>query len=621
MFNINYTYIIIASLIVANFVLLIIVFMSRASKKTPGQNRRQSPLQDRRRKKNEGEKLSAFRPLHSVEDEHIINECLANLLAESNQHKAVGLSLRKIAERLNASYCGIFQFDCGQKTVFKFAEYPREKRALTNPPCPIGQSLRKKNGTTEISDTANEASTDPTENGESVPIANGGRTPFRRKLYFGDKLWGYAEFVCEDYAHLHSPENKAFMDAVAHCLELILARKNYREKLHSRIAKFKDSNREKSLYLAAMSHEIRTPLNAVIGFCELLNDSALSDEARAEYLCGISSAGNSLLALINNVLDMSKLEAGRMTFASVDVDLKGLAEEIKILFSQKCLSQNIDFIIDVPEDLPAVKSDPLRLRQILFNLVGNAVKFTPKGCVKIKITFKKRGAKNGELKIRVIDSGVGIPENEQKSIFDMYIQAGNAKKNVRPSNGTGLGLALVKKLVENMGGKIYLKSEPNAGSVFTAEFKDIACGEEKSPHKKEISRPKISVGAFFKSVLVVDDAELNLKVMSAILKKTGVYAETAASPANALEKLKRRKFDILMTDLWMPEIDGFELASRIRNSGKYPDLRIAAVTADIDGASSFDMSIFDAVLTKPVTLEKIGLILSTRDWTKFKSAR
>ncbi len=166
-----------------------------------------------------------------------------------------------------------------------------------------------------------------------------------------------------------------------------------------------------------------------------------------------------------------------------------------------------------------------------------------------------------------------------------------------------------------------MKSEPNAGSVFTAEFKDIACGEEKSPHKKEISRPKISVGAFFKSVLVVDDAELNLKVMSAILKKTGVYAETAASPANALEKLKQRKFDILMTDLWMPEIDGFELASRIRNSGKYPDLRIAAVTADIDGASSFDMSIFDAVLTKPVTLEKIGLILSTRDWTKFKSAR
>lgn len=144
MFNINYTYIIITSLIVANFVLLIIVFMSRAPKKTSGQNRRQSPLQDRRRKKNEGEKLSAFRPLHSVEDEHIINECLANLLAESNQHKAVGLSLRKIAERLNASYCGIFQFDCGQKTVFKFAEYPREKRALTNPPCPIGQSLRKK---------------------------------------------------------------------------------------------------------------------------------------------------------------------------------------------------------------------------------------------------------------------------------------------------------------------------------------------------------------------------------------------------------------------------------------------------------------------------------------------
>ena len=341
-----------------------------------------------------------------------------------------------------------------------------------------------------------------------------------------------------------------------------------------------NANKAKSLFLATMSHELRTPLNAVIGFSELLQNNEVSHEELMDYLHSINVAGNTLLTLINDILDLSKIEAEQMKIVPEPTDLRLLAGEFQAIFKQKVEEKGLFLKIECPQELPVVKIDSLRVRQILLNLIGNAVKYTRNGGITVTFGFLKKDGCEGTLRTRVADTGIGILSDAQKEIFNPFIQQ-DAVRDSRIYKGTGLGLAISQRLAERMGGRILLRSELGKGSVFTLELEHV---------------PYIG--------------NANLKVLSAMFRKLHIKADTVSSGGEVLEYLKTNIPDILLTDLWMPGMNGENLAREIRANPAYSKMKIFAVTADTDNQANFNMELFDGILLKPVTLEKLNGLLA-----------
>ena len=223
-----------------------------------------------------------------------------------------------------------------------------------------------------------------------------------------------------------------------------------RKKLELALVKARQAEKAKTIFLATMSHEIRTPLNAIIGLTELLHHGNQSPAEQADYLHSIYSAGNSLLALINDVLDLSKLEAGQMHFTLTELNFAELLHDVQAIFLPKCEERHLALTADLPEDLPLLRLDKLRLRQILFNLIGNAVKFTEHGTITVKVRFRRETLQNGTLTFHVIDTGCGILPEDQTRIFQMFEQARANGQTRGVENGTGLGLPICRRLLEQM---------------------------------------------------------------------------------------------------------------------------------------------------------------------------
>ncbi|WP_176014131.1 ABC transporter substrate binding protein [Victivallis sp. Marseille-Q1083] len=368
------------------------------------------------------------------------------------------------------------------------------------------------------------------------------------------------------------------------------------------------ANRAKSYFIASISHEIRTPLNAVIGFSELLKDGGLSAEEQLEYLNSISLAGNSLLQLINDVLDLSRLEAEQTVLTPQPTDLMKLLREVQAIFQYKAQQKNIFFRLDCPGNLPLFKLDSLRLRQILLNLVGNAVKFTERGGIAVNTEFSPAAdCSAGMLTVSVLDTGAGIPAAVQKKIFNPFEQS-DVIRDTHIHGGTGLGLAISRRLAERMNGEITLESQVGRGSCFTLVLKnvEIAVAEHISPEEKRIMPPETLRNP---RVLLVDDVMMNLKVLEAMLRKLQIGCIMANSGPEALRLLAEdRDFTLILTDLWMPGMNGTELARKIHANPATAGIPIVVVTADSqisgDGAEEFQ-----DVLLKPITLEKLQIIL------------
>ncbi len=367
-----------------------------------------------------------------------------------------------------------------------------------------------------------------------------------------------------------------------------------------------NADKAKSFFFASVSHEIRTPLNAVIGFSELLRTRNLSAETRNEYLNDIATAGGQLLSLINDVLDLSKLEAGQMAFAPVETDFEALVHDVGEVFRLKTIHQKIQLLYDIEPGLPLFSLDKLRLRQILFNLVGNAVKFTEQGKVEIRVRFHREMGR-GTLRIQVSDTGIGISESDQKSLFQPFIQAQALRGTQAAKNGTGLGLAITQRLLERMNGSITLESAPGKGSTFTVILRDVPCREKTAeqscgcvPPEPEESQDRLE-----RTILAVDDVPLNLKVLEAILSGFGCTVHTASGADDALDQLRKYRVDAVLTDIWMPGVNGCALAAEIRRHPEWNGIRIAAISADVTNDQHFDMSHFDSVLSKPVTIGKL----------------
>ena len=372
----------------------------------------------------------------------------------------------------------------------------------------------------------------------------------------------------------------------------------------------------KAQFLSTISHEIRTPLNVLAGFADFLNQPNLSPEQVKEYTDGIRLSSRVLLSLINDVLDLSKLDAGKMNLAGQCV-LSDLFSVLKVMFESAARKKGLDFEIIAQPGLPVVGISAQRLRQILFNVISNAVKYTEKGKVRVE-AFGVRGAdpEHVNLTLRVTDTGIGISEEKMKAVFDPFVQD-ITWRGGKVFEGTGLGLAIVKRLVDAAGGTVSLESRGGVGTTVTVFLpalrvvakSELEVGVGKGETANELAAKRLPFDATTK-VLVVDDIALNVRIFSIYLKKLGVKEILVAnSGGRALELVRSQSPSFVFTDMWMPEMNGAELAAEIRDLPGGMTMKIIAVTADADSAASFNLEKFDAVMTKPVTEEKIVRVI------------
>ncbi len=369
------------------------------------------------------------------------------------------------------------------------------------------------------------------------------------------------------------------------------------------------ANRAKSTFLATMSHEIRTPLNAVIGYSELLKNGNLTPDESCEYLQSINFAGNALLQLINDILDLSKLEAGRMLLPTAPSDVAELARELMSIFNHRAREKNIVLTVDCPESLPLLELNVQRLRQVLLNLLGNSIKFTSEGRVGVEIDFRRESADSGTLTVKISDTGVGIAPEYHDRIFDPFIQQNHVRGN---QDGTGLGLGISKRLVEHMHGTLHFESAVGAGTVFTVTLPGIRFKERApdapGPAAEQSAAP---VPAPVHSVLIVDDVPINVRMLQAMLSKLKLEVRSADSAKEALRVLEEFRPQLILTDMWMPEMNGAEFAALLRSRPEFDSVPIVAVTADTETEGNFPMDQFSGVLLKPLSIDKLKKLFRT----------
>lgn len=373
-----------------------------------------------------------------------------------------------------------------------------------------------------------------------------------------------------------------------------------------------ESDRAKSYFLATMSHELRTPLNAVIGYSELMQDPNLDYNERMHNLKNINFAGKTLLNLINDVLDLSRLEAGQMEIHLSPISMESVALEFANIFKFAAKTKGIYIKVDLQEGIPPLMMDMLRLRQVLMNIIGNAVKFTKTGGIDIKISYESSGEKTGDMQIEVKDTGIGIAPENLKKIFNPFEQDSTQRIRGRAgSEGAGLGLSIVKRLLENMNGTISVDSKKGEGSTFALKFKNLVVSDVPAPRSEEEKEPEItvSVGDYETdiTVLIIDDVLMNIKVLRNMLKKMGVNVIETLDPEQVDEILKTHTPDIIMTDLWMPKMSGEELAVSLKANPETAKIPVLAITADTQLQNTH--GVFTDILHKPITMAGIFKVI------------
>ena len=370
-----------------------------------------------------------------------------------------------------------------------------------------------------------------------------------------------------------------------------------------------EANRAKSTFLANMSHEIRTPINVMLGMNEMILRESESREV-VQYAKSVEKAGNYLLSLINNILDITRIESKKLDIIEEKFSLRQLVQEVCLIGAKQAEAKNLEFVVDVEETLPKyLEGDALHIKQVILNLINNAVKYTKKGKVFLEVCQEEK-----QISFSVKDTGIGIKKEDMEALFDMFMRA-DIKRH-RNIEGSGLGLTIAKELCEQMGGHIQAESIYGKGSNFTVYFPLKDAGTEKIGQWKVVEGEPVQEKRkkFFASeaqILLVDDSEQNIQVITSLLRRTGVQLDTEASGFECIEKVRNKKYHLIFLDYMMPEMDGIETFHRLKKEVNGQSVPVIALTADVSTGihQHFLSEGFSDYLSKPVMWEKLEELL------------
>lgn len=419
--------------------------------------------------------------------------------------------------------------------------------------------------------------------------------------------WGVISLYYQNETHDFTQNERYILKNTAELLTSTLERNLINEDLRKERDNAIAAEHSKSLFFATVSHDIRTPLNAILGFAELLRMGGEDEKTRKQYLESISFSGSTLLQLLNDVLDLSKLEAGKMNFQKEQCDFRKLGDQILSVFKTQADKKELSLKTNYIGDFPSVIVPTQRIRQILFNLLGNAVKFTEKGSISLQAEFIADNDSSGTLVFSVTDTGCGIPEDVIGKLAQPFVQA----RLEDQTTGTGLGLAICNSMLRQMNGKMTITSKVCEGSIFKVTLKNV--GYTYLPVSDSEAKSELQVSAMHNTedhelpVLVVDDSKVNISVLSAMLKRIGVrHIVTAENGKEALDCLSHCKCSFVFTDLWMPEMNGIELVSAIRKTSGLEKLPVVLITADVEAPQNENRKLFTSTILKPITVEKLA---------------
>jgi signal transduction histidine kinase/DNA-binding response OmpR family regulator len=436
-------------------------------------------------------------------------------------------------------------------------------------------------------------------------------------MIFGTRPIGAIAFHSVNREHAWEQDDIKLLRLLGEIVANALARQSAAGALQRAKDTAESANRAKSDFLASMSHELRTPLNGILGYAQLLRRDDSLGQAQLESVEAIERCGEHLLTLINEVLDLAKIEAGRLDVEVSRFRLDAFLREVADIARIRAAQAGLSFAYETQGRLPAIiESDQRKLRQVLINLLGNAVKFTDTGGVHFRVGRVESAPGRTRLRFEVEDTGIGIePENLEK-VFEPFHQVRHAQRHVE---GTGLGLAICHKLVASLGGTLNVRSEPGRGSLFAVEVDATEIDESADAHHRTAERV-VGYQGRKRSILIADDKAENRHILGSFLRSLGFEVREAADGRQALEEAARARPDLVFMDLVMPTIDGFEATRRLRRMPGFGGVPIVAVSAsafDITRSQS-EQAGTDAFLAKPVKLDEVVAIMGrllSLEWT------